>query len=95
MWHKLTKLLSFIITLILGTAVHAMNYGLKFNSNDAPVAERTSLVLNNGEPIPVSDRFELSFDIETRPEMSMFGCVVGIAGNDGTDISVVYSPEGS
>ncbi|WP_300302064.1 hypothetical protein, partial [uncultured Muribaculum sp.] len=81
--------------LILGTAVHAMNYGLKFNSNDAPVAERTSLALNNGEPIPVSDRFTLSFDIETRPEMSMFGCVVGLTGNDGTDISVVYSPEGS
>lgn len=81
--------------LILGTAVNAMNYGLRFNSNDAPVAERTSLALNNGEPIPVSDRFTLSFDIETRPEMSMFGCVVGLAGNDGTDISVVYSPEGS
>lgn len=81
--------------LIMGTAVNAMNYGLKFNSNDSPVAERTSLTLNNGKPLPVYQRFTLSFEIETRPEMSMFGCVVGLTGNDGTDISVVYSPEGS
>ena len=81
--------------LIVGTAVNAMNYGLKFNSNDSPVAERTSLSLNDGKPLPVYQRFTLSFEIETRPEMSMFGCVVGLTGNDGTDISVVYSPEGS
>lgn len=81
--------------LIMGTAVNAMNYGLKFNSNDSPVAERTSLTLNDGKPLPVYQRFTLSFEIETRPEMSMFGCVVGLTGNDGTDISVVYSPEGS
>lgn len=49
--------------LIVGTAVNAMNYGLKFNSNDSPVAERTSLSLNDGKPLPVYQRFTLSFEI--------------------------------
>lgn len=51
------------------------NYGLYFNSHSVMVGERTSLLLENGEPYTLTDELTLQFDLYLRNE-TLFGQIL-------------------
>lgn len=51
------------------------NYGLCFNSHSVMVGERTSLLLENGEPYAMTDELTIQFDLYLRNE-TLFGQIL-------------------
>lgn len=51
------------------------NYGLYFNSHSVMVGERTSLLLENGEPYTLTDELTIQFDLYMRNE-TLFGQIL-------------------
>lgn len=64
--------------------------GIKFHSKEVPKAERTSLLLNEGEPIELEKSFSISFDIFFW-DPHKFGPILRIEDSRQKEYRIVYS----
>jgi hypothetical protein len=83
-----------ILFFITAIAVYAndFDYGLYFKSYKSLGNDRTSLVLNNSEPININNELALSFDLFIRNE-TVFGNAVRIIGNTNESITLSFSAD--
>ncbi len=65
--------------------------GIKFNSQNVPKSEKTSIFLNEGNPIQLKNSFSISFDISFG-DYKKFGPILRIQDNNGREFRIVYSP---
>ena len=65
--------------------------GIKFNSQNVERSQKTSLFLNENNPIELDGSFSISFDISFW-DYKKFGPILRIQENDGREFRVVYSP---
>lgn len=85
-----------VITVCLLSVLSAMhargnNEGLYFNSHSYTTTKRTTLLLNDGNPIEVKDPFRMSFYMDLRGGESLFGNIFCIKTNDGKHIDATLS----
>jgi two-component SAPR family response regulator len=64
--------------------------GIKFNSKNVPRNQRTSIFLNDGQPIKLSTSFSISFDISFW-DYRKFGPILRIEDEQGNEIRLVYN----
>ncbi|MCD8386411.1 MAG: hypothetical protein LUD17_05900 [Bacteroidales bacterium] len=83
-----------ILTAILGWAqssqLSGTDYGLSFNAAKVPGQQRTSLVLNDGQPIKFKDELQISFDLELRKQEVIWGNILNLADNSGQNWKLSY-----
>lgn len=84
-------ILTCMLSALSVTGVRGNNDGLYFNSHSYTPAKRTTLMLNNGNPIEINDRFKMSFYMELRGDESLFGNIFCINTNDGKHIDATLS----
>ncbi len=65
--------------------------GIKFNSQNVQRSEKTSIFLNEGNPIELENSFSISFDISLW-DYTEFGPILRIEDREGNEIRFVYSP---
>lgn len=65
--------------------------GIKFNSQNVERKQKTSLFLNDGKPIELTNSFSISFDIVFW-DYTEFGPILRIEDGEGNEIRFVYSP---
>lgn len=65
--------------------------GIKFNSQNVERNKKTSLFLNENNPIELDGSFSISFDISFW-DYKEFGPILRIQDNDGNEVRIVYSP---
>lgn len=64
--------------------------GIKFNSQNVQKSEKTSIFLNEGNPIELENSFSISFDISFW-DYKKFGPILRITDEQGNEIRVVYN----
>jgi len=64
--------------------------GIKFNSQNVPRNQKTSIFLNDGQPIELRSSFSISFDISFW-DYRKFGPILRIDDEQGNEIRVVYN----
>lgn len=64
--------------------------GIKFNSQNVERSEKTSLFLNEGNPIKLKSSFSISFDISFW-DNKKFGPILRITDENGNEIRIVYN----
>ncbi|HEX7358680.1 MAG TPA: kelch repeat-containing protein, partial [Ignavibacteriaceae bacterium] len=89
------KLLLIALLLLLGVSigysqVNNIN-GIKFNSQNVPRSQKTSIFLNEGNPLELKNSFSISFDI-CFWDYSEFGPILRIEDEKGNEIRIVYIP---
>lgn len=65
--------------------------GIKFNSKNVSKHQKTSIFLNEGKPLELSNSFYISFDISFW-DFKRFGPILRIEDEKGNEIRVVYVP---
>ena len=85
---KTLKLLIFgcLMTLNVNATNTPVKYGLSFYSSQSPAKQRTTLLLEGGEPIAVGDDFTLSFSMLIRSGEPSFGSILHLVADDGQAI---------
>jgi two-component SAPR family response regulator len=63
--------------------------GIKFNSQNVPLQQKTSVFLNEGNPIELNNSFSISFDISFW-DFRKFGPILRIDDEQGNEIRVIY-----
>ena len=87
-------ILFILLVLVFVQFIHPQNgdfNGIKFNSQNVQRSEKTSIFLNEGNPIELENSFSISFDISFW-DYKEFGPILRIQDNDGREFRVVYSP---
>jgi DNA-binding SARP family transcriptional activator len=84
---------NFLLSLSFAIMVYAQSNhgGVKFNTTNVERHLRTSLFINNGNPIKFDSSFSLSFDISFWNQ-THFGPILRIEDKNGEIIRIVYSP---
>lgn len=65
--------------------------GIKFNSQNVERSKKTSLFLNENNPIELDGSFSIAFDISFW-NYKKFGPILRMQDNDGNEFRIVYSP---
>ncbi len=65
--------------------------GIKFNSQNVEKSGKTSIFLNDDNPIELKNSFSISFDISFW-DSKEFGPILRIQDSDGNEFRIVYSP---
>ncbi|KAA6351919.1 hypothetical protein EZS27_000716 [termite gut metagenome] len=88
---KRLLILLFLVSFIVsnGASQFAFDYGLFFNSHSVRGDQRTSLVLERGDPISFEGNMEISFDMEIRNE-ALFGTILHIKFNKTHVITLLF-----
>lgn len=87
---KIISLLLFITIQIFPVPAGELTSGLFFNSHLHEGNKRTSLILDNGEPIKIQNEQEISFEMNVRNEI-IFGFVTRIIMNNDENIDLIFS----
>ena len=83
--------LFFLISIqILSASAEELTSGLFFNSHLHDGDKRTSLVLDNGKPIEIQDKQQISFEMNIRDEI-IFGFATRIITNNNENIDLIFS----
>lgn len=86
------KALLFLGVLLAGFSSPVKSQGLVFSSYDQVQEKRTSLVLNNNEPLCLDGNFGLSFDFTFFPDRSVYyGYLVRFINNHNQNIDLIYN----
>lgn len=87
------KLQLITLLLLLGTAFGYSQTndlaGIKFNSQNVPREQKTSLFLNEGNPIELNNSFSISFDISFW-DFKRFGPILRIEDENKKEIRIIY-----
>ena len=79
-----------IISFVAVCQLHGMNYGVMFHAHKQSPEQRTTLILNNGNPVRIGDLFTLDFVAELRrEELTQYGDFLELKGNDGTSVRIM------
>ncbi|HJF44130.1 hypothetical protein [Coprobacter fastidiosus] len=83
--------LFFLISIqILSVSAEELTSGLFFNSHLHDGNKRTSLILDNGNPIEIQDKQQISFEMNIRDEL-IFGFAMRIITNNNENIDLIFS----
>ena len=66
-----------------------LDSGLYFHAYEVSAANRTSLQLEGGKPIALTNQFELSFDLNLRNNESIFGAILHLTFDDTTAVHLM------
>lgn len=76
-----------------GAPVNHRQYGLHISSFPDPLEERTSLLLDKGEPIRLDGHtLHLSFRVKVHPE-NILGTLCRVIGDNGTNVDIMFAVE--
>ncbi len=86
-------LLSLLVITLFQLTYPQVNYipGIKFNSKNVERNQRTSLFLNENNPIRLKTSFSISFDISFW-DYTKFGPILRIQDSDANEFRIIYSP---
>lgn len=90
MEHSYVRLLIISFCVLLSQHIRAYDDGLWFNSHQYDTERRTTLLLNEGEPLDVKGRTDMSFNMDLR-ERPFFGNIFCIKTGDGRHIDAIFS----
>lgn len=89
--RQLRPILLCILVLCFSARAQEIDYGLRFTTYPEPAAQFSSLVLNDGLPLPThGKRMTMEFQLYTR-DVSLFGTVFRILSDKGNTLDLVYS----
>ncbi len=83
-----------LLVLVFVQFIHPQNgdfKGIKFNSQNVEKSGKTSIFLNDDNPIELKNSFSISFDISFW-DYKEFGPILRIQDSDGNEFRIVYSP---
>ena len=90
MMYKIIFLLLIILSFSFSYSQSHSAAGIKFNSQNVQLPEKTSVLLNEGNPIELNNPFSISFDISFW-NWKRYGPILRIEDSRGDDISLVYT----
>lgn len=88
----ITIIIIFVVGLAKILYANDLSYGLHIKSYLSLGKDRTSLVLNNKEPLPFKEEITISFDMFIRKE-TLFGNIIRIINGTGEAITLNFSAE--
>lgn len=89
--RKHILLIALLLSILVPGNVFGGNDGLHFNSHSYSQKYRTTLLLNNGDPIKIGDDFKMSFQMDLRKGEPLFGNIFCIKEKDGKHIDGILA----